>query len=95
MMTKFSLELVKTLQARFSFLKFVTKSFLNEFSRIQIPKLVKFTIKYQLNFTNMGKNSSLASCQCKCDPLPSGPLFIMHNTLAKHNIGHDQFNLVI
>jgi len=43
----------------------------------------------------MGKNSSLASCQCKCDPLPSGPLFIMHNTLAKHNIGHDQFNLVI
>jgi hypothetical protein len=104
MMTKFSLELVKTLQARFSFLKFVTKSFLNEFSQIQIPKLVKFTLKYQLNFTNNfvermtnfeGKNSSLASCQCKCDPLPSGPLFIMHNTLAKHDIGHDQFNLVI
>jgi hypothetical protein len=26
-----------------------------------------------------GKNSLVASCQCKCNPLPSGPLFIMHN----------------
>ncbi len=42
-----------------------------------------------------GKNSRLPSCQCKCNPLPSGPLFIMHNNLPKYNIGHDQFNLVI
>ncbi len=94
---------MKTLQARFSFCKFVTKSFLNEFFQIQISKLVKFTLKYQLNFTNNfvegmtnfeGKNSSVASCQCKCNPLPSGPLFIMHNASTKHNIGHEQFNLV-
>ncbi len=103
-MTKLSLKLVKTLQARFSFSKFVTKSFLREFFQIKISKLVNFTLKYQLNFTNHfvermtnfeGKNSSVASGQCKCNPLPSGPSFIMHNTLAKHNIGHDQFNLVI
>jgi hypothetical protein len=35
-----------------------------------------------------GKNSLVASCQCKCNPLPSGPLFIMHNILPKYNIGH-------
>jgi hypothetical protein len=104
MMTKSSLKLVKILQARFSLSKFVTKSFLRDFFQIQIAKLVKFTIKHQLNFPNyfvermtnfQGKNSSVASCQCKCNPLPSGPLFIMHNSLPKYNIGHDQFNLVI
>jgi hypothetical protein len=36
----------------------------------------------------------LPSCQCKCNPLPSGPLFIMHNILPKYNIGHDEFHLV-
>jgi hypothetical protein len=104
MMTKSSLKLVKILQARFSFSKFVTKSFLRDFFQIQIAKFVKFTIKHQLNFPNYfvegmlnfkGKNSSVASCQCKCNPLPSGPSFIMHNSLPKYNIGHDQFNLVI
>ncbi len=104
MMTKSSLKLVKILQARFSLSKFVTKYFLNEFFQIKIAKLVKFTLKYQLNFPNYfvermtnfeGKKSAVASCQCKCNPLASGPLFIMHNSLPKYNIGHDQFNLVI
>jgi hypothetical protein len=104
MMTKLSLKLVKTSQARFFLSKFVSKSFLNDFFQTHIAKLVKFTLKYQLYYPKYfvermknfeGKNSLVASCQCNCNPLPSGPLFSRHNILPKYNIGHDQFNLVI
>ncbi len=104
MITKFSLKLVKTLQARFSFSKFVTKSFLSEFFSNTNSKVSKNYTKIPIKFPQLfcermtnfeGKNSSVASCQCKCNPLPSGPLFIMHNILSKYNIYHDQFNLVI